>query len=160
VRAAALTSAPVHVRTAVVGERRALEELMMRASIAGTRYGEELRAHPDAVSVPAEQFADGLVRVAERDGAVAGFAVLLGPVDGACELDAIFVEPELMGTGIGRVLMEDAVARAADWGATHIDVIANPDAIAFYERMGFTKEGEAATRFGPARRMRRRIQRS
>jgi GNAT superfamily N-acetyltransferase len=157
VRAAALTRASVHVRTAAVTERRALEELMMSASVASTRYAEDLRAHPDAVSVPAEQFEEGLVRVAERDGAVAGFAVLLRPVDGACELDAIFVEPELMGAGVGRALIEDAVARARDWGASHIDVIANPDALAFYERVGFTRGREVATRFGPGLRMRRGV---
>jgi GNAT superfamily N-acetyltransferase len=148
----------VSVRTAVVAERRALEGLMMRASVASTRYGPELQAHPDAVSVPAEQFADGLVRVAERDdGTVAGFAVLLPPVDGVCELDAIFVEPSVMRTGIGRALMDDAVARARDWGATEIQVVANPDALRFYERVGFSGGGEVATRFGPGLRMRREV---
>jgi GNAT superfamily N-acetyltransferase len=149
---------PVSVRTAVVAERRALEELMMRASVAGTRYGVELRANPDAVSVPREQFADGLVRVAERDdGSVAGFAVLLPPVDGVCELDAIFVEPEVMGSGVGRALMEDAAERALAWGATAIEVVANPDAAGFYERAGFTAGSEVATRFGPGLRMRRAV---
>jgi GNAT superfamily N-acetyltransferase len=156
VRAAALTGSPVRVRTALVGERRALEELMMRASTASTRYRDDLRSHPDAVSVPAEQFEGGLVRVAERDGAVAGFAVLLPPDDGVCELDAIFVEPELMGAGIGRALIDDAVARAEAWGAADIGVVANPDALVFYERMGFTRGDEVGTRFGPALRMRRR----
>jgi GNAT superfamily N-acetyltransferase len=149
---------PVSVRTAVVAERRALEELMMRASVAGTRYGVELRANPDAVSVPREHFADGLVRVAEGDdGSVAGFAVLLPPVDGVCELDAIFVEPEVMGSGVGRALMEDAAERALAWGATAIEVVANPDAAGFYERAGFTAGSEVATRFGPGLRMRRAV---
>jgi GNAT superfamily N-acetyltransferase len=149
---------PVSVRTAVVAERRALEELMMRASVAGTRYGVELRANPDAVSVPREQFADGLVRVAERDdGSVAGFAVLLPPVDGVCELDAIFVEPEVMGSGVGRALMEDAAERALAWGATAIEVVANPDAAGFYKRSGFSAGDEVATRFGPGLRMRRAV---
>jgi len=153
----ALTSAGVHVRTAEVAERGALEGLMMRASVASTRYAEELRAHPDAVAVPAEQFEDGLVRVAERDGEVAGFAVLLPPVDRVCELDAIFVEPSAMGAGVGRVLIEDAVARARDWRAADIQVVANPDATGFYERVGFTQGDEVATRFGPGLRMRRRV---
>jgi GNAT superfamily N-acetyltransferase len=148
----------VSVRTAVVAERRALEELMMRASVASARYAEDLRAHPEAVSVPADQFEDGLVRVAERAGAVAGFAVLLRPAEGACELDAIFVEPELMGAGVGRALIEDAVARAQGWGATEIQVVANPDAMDFYERLGFAGGGHVATRFGPGLRMRRPVE--
>ena len=30
-------------------------------------------------------------------------------IDGACELDGLFVEPELMGRGIGRELVADVV---------------------------------------------------
>jgi hypothetical protein len=32
-------------------------------------------------------------------------------------------------------------------------VVANPQAVAFYEAVGFTSVGEAQTRFGPAPRM-------
>jgi GNAT superfamily N-acetyltransferase len=91
--------------------------------------------------------------VAEDGGGVVGFAVLLPPVEGACELDAIFVEPARMRTGIGRLLIDDAVARACRWGADRIEVVANPDAVEFYERVGFAGNEIVATRFGPGRRM-------
>src|SRR5438876_7903301 len=97
----AATPGAIMIRPAVAAERRALEELQMRASVHSTRYAEQLRAHPEAIEIPPEQIERGLVRVAEHNGAIAGFAVLLPPVDGACELDAIFVEPDLMRKGIG-----------------------------------------------------------
>jgi GNAT superfamily N-acetyltransferase len=144
----------VSIRSAAAAERRALEELQFRASVHSTRYADVLRAHPDAIEIPPWQFEHGLVRVAGDGAGVVGFAVLLPPLEGACELDAIFVEPDRMRTGIGRQLIDDAVARARGWGATRIEVVANPDAVDFYERVGFIGDEIVATRFGPGRRMR------
>ena len=57
-----------------------------------------------------------------------------------------------MGLGIGR-LVDDVASRAAHPGADHVDVIANPNALGFYERVGFRVTGEASTRFGRGLRM-------
>jgi len=120
-------------------------------------YREQLEAHPDAVDVPAALIRSGAVRVAEQDGAIVGFSALLDPGSGACELDALFVEPDWMGTGVGRRLIDDARRIAREHGATRIDVIANPQAVAFYDRLGFTTSGWAETRFGIAPRMSLRL---
>ncbi len=144
----------VSIRLARSAERHALEELQRRASLHGGRYREQLLSHPEVIQIPAPHLEQGLVRVAEQGTRVVGFAALLAAVDGACELDGIFVEPELMGSGVGRALVDDAVAVARARGAARIDVVANPEAVGFYRRLGFTDEGEVATRFGSARRMR------
>src|SRR5690348_3395911 len=101
----------------------------------------QLAAHPDAIRLPVEQMTAGLVRVAEQNGAVVGFAVLLERSGDACELDGLFVEPERMRVGIGRGLIEDAKRIARERGATRIGVVANPQAVAFYEAVGFIPAG-------------------
>jgi N-acetylglutamate synthase-like GNAT family acetyltransferase len=141
------------VRLAQVSERDALEGLQRRSSVHGPMYRGQLAAHPDAIELPAEQITAGLVRVAEQEGVVVGFAVLLERSGDACELDGLFVEPDRMGAGVGRRLVEDAKRIARERGATRIDVVANPQAVAFYEAVGFTPAGEAQTRFGLAPRM-------
>jgi N-acetylglutamate synthase-like GNAT family acetyltransferase len=143
----------ITIRPAELPERDALEALQRRSSVHEPLYRAQLEAHPDAIELPAELITAGLVRVAERDGAVVGFAVLLDRRGDACELDGLFVEPERMRTGVGRQLVEDAKRLARERGATRIDVVANPQAIAFYEAVGFSRAGEAQTRFGPAPRM-------
>jgi GNAT superfamily N-acetyltransferase len=143
----------ITIRLAHPMEREALEDLQRRSSMHDPMYREQLAAHPDAIELPAEQIAAGLVRVAEQDGAIAGFSVLLEPVGGACELDGLFVEPQRMRAGVGRRLVQDARAIARDLGAARIEVVANPQAVAFYEAVGFARDGEAETRFGPALRM-------
>jgi GNAT superfamily N-acetyltransferase len=137
------------LRLAQPEEHHELEELQRRASLALPEYREQLEAHPDAVHLPPAQIANGQVIVAELDGRVAGFAAVVGG-----ELDGLFVEPELWGRGIGRALADAAVHDARNRGYT-LWVIANPGARGFYERCGFSVEGEAETRFGPALRMSR-----
>src|SRR5947208_14171900 len=114
---------PISIRLAKPAERAALEDLQRRSSMHQPMYRAQLAAHADAIELPASQIRSGLVRVAEEDGVAVGFAVLLEPSVGGCELDGLFVEPERMRTGIGRRLVEDARQIASDRGATRIDVV-------------------------------------
>jgi N-acetylglutamate synthase-like GNAT family acetyltransferase len=141
------------IRAARVAERDALERLQRRSSLHHPLYRTQLAAHPEAIELPAAQITAGLVRVAEQNGVVIGFAVLLERSGDACELDGLFVEPDRMRAGIGRRLVADAARIARGRGAARIDVVANPQALAFYAAVGFTRVGEAQTRFGPAPRM-------
>jgi N-acetylglutamate synthase-like GNAT family acetyltransferase len=141
------------IRPAQLSERDALEALQRRSSMHQPMYRTQLAAHPDAIDLPAEQIATGLVRVAERDGVVVGFAVLVELSGDTCELDGLFVDPDRMRAGVGRRLVEDAKRIARERGATRIDVVANPQSIAFYETVGFIATGESETRFGTAPRM-------
>jgi GNAT superfamily N-acetyltransferase len=147
--------APVSLRDPRASERETLEQLQRRASMHSVTYRDQLLAHPDAVDLPAGHIDQGLVRVAEQAGTIVGFAVLLPAVEHACELDGLFVEPDHWRAGVGRLLIEDAVRIASARDATQIDVIANPEAVAFYRRVGFVEGIEVRTRFGSARRMRR-----
>ena len=139
----------IHIRVAAPKEREALEALQWRASLANEEDRPHLEANPDAVELPAEQVESGHIIVAELNGKVAGFAAVLG-----AELDGLFVEPELWRKGVGKALVDAAILLARRRGLS-LSVTANKAALGFYERCGFTVEGEAQTRFGPALRMSR-----
>jgi GNAT superfamily N-acetyltransferase len=138
----------LRIRPALVEEWALLEDLQRRASLERSPYRDELIANPDAIALPFEQIERGEVAVAELDGRIAGFAVVV-EADGKAELDGLFVEPELWGQGVGSALVADAVHLARRRGLT-LTVVANPEARQFYEKCGFTVEGETGTRFGPA----------
>ena len=144
----------MHLRLARIEELAELEDLQRRASLALDEYRDALLAYPDAIALPAEQVVRGEVLVAEIDGRIAGFAVVLDQ-DGRAELDGLFVEPQLWRQGIGSALVAEAVHDARSRGLSLMTVVANPGAKEFYERSGFTVEGSAETRFGPALRMSR-----
>ena len=51
------------------------------------------------------------------------------------------------------MLVHDVATRARAAGARYVDVIANPNALEFYSRVGFEVTGRASTRFAEAPRM-------
>lgn len=144
----------MRIRDANAGEAPVLEALQRRSSDVWEQYRRQLAAHPEAIELPASFIDSGWVRVAIADDDTAiGFSVVIPSQNGACELDGLFVEPDRMHSGVGRALVEDAVARASTTGGACLEVTAGP-AQPFYERVGFAVIGYAQTRFGPAVRMR------
>lgn len=146
------------IRPARPEEKRSLEALQLSASLANGSDAAMLRAHPEAVILPAGEIAAGRVFVAERDGVLLGFAAVRPHGAGEAELDGLFVEPAHWRQGIGRALTARAVAWALARGARRLVVIANLAAVPFYEAEGFEAVGPYETRFGPALRMAKRLE--
>lgn len=146
------------IRDARPDDARALESLQRRSSDVWAEYRALLAANPQVIEPPHGAIAEGRVRVAvDASQRRLGFSVVLAPEADRCELDDLFVEPDSMGLGVGRVLVADVASRAAAAGAGWIDVTANPNAVGFYERVGFGVTGEVATRFGRGIRMSLRL---
>jgi len=102
-----------------------------------------LRLSPEAVAA-------GLALVAEKGGVALGVGQVT--VNGAqADLDLMFVAPEAMGQGIGRVLFRELCERARAAGARRLDFLADPGARPFYERMGSVYLGEAPSDAIPGR---------
>jgi GNAT superfamily N-acetyltransferase len=142
-----------------LAEAEVLEALQRRSSDVWEEYREPLATNPDAIELPQTFIYKGWVRVAVDDeGAPIGFSVVIPGRGGAHQLDGLFIEPARMLTGVGRALVADAAARASDQGAESLEVIAGP-AQGFYEKVGFHRVHATQTRFGPAVRMRRELQR-
>jgi GNAT superfamily N-acetyltransferase len=94
----------------------------------------------DMLTINADQIRDGLV-VVEQDSTLLGFYQLGGePPDG--ELMDMFIEPAVIGTGLGRMLWEHAVKSASERGFHSLTLEADPHAEPFYLRMGAARIGE------------------
>ncbi|MGZ8562854.1 MAG: N-acetyltransferase family protein [Candidatus Limnocylindria bacterium] len=86
--------------------------------------------------------------VAERGGTVIGYATTapardqwLAPPDGAGELTNLYLDPGVIGSGVGRLLYEHAVEDLRERGFDPLVVWAfrdNPRARRFYEARGLT----------------------
>jgi GNAT superfamily N-acetyltransferase len=138
-------------------ERRALEELQTRASLKNPGDREAILANPDAIQIPDSQIENEQIFVAERNGAISGFAAILPRDDGDIELDGLFVEPEQWNTGVGRMLVSACSSRAKSLGAKRLCVAGNPHAEGFYIACGFVIYGTTQTRFGPGLLMQRTL---
>ena len=147
----------IAIRVAERGDHKKLEDLQRRASLIWAEYREALIAHPGAIELPLEQIVAGRAYVAERDGQILGFSVVLPRSNGDADLDGMFVDPTAWRQGIGRSLIRKAELLAASQGAEWLYVIANPRALGFYESCAFELIGEVQTRFGAGPTMRKRL---
>ena len=103
----------------------------------------ELTLHPDDLRTTQLQ-------VAERDATAVGLAQLKVS-GGDAGLMKLFVEPALLGSGIGRLLFAWATERARALGAVRMMIEADPGAAPFYERMGARLAGLAPSQSIPGR---------
>jgi len=111
------------------GDEEILSELALRSKGHWGYSPEFLEACRAELTVRTEQLPD--VVVAEIDGAVAGFRLLAGS-----ELEALFIDPPFIGTGIGGMLLADALATARARGIHAVGLDADPGAEPFYARYG------------------------
>jgi len=110
--------------------------------------------HPELLDWSATAVWEGRTRVAVAGNRVVGFATLL-ITETSADVEDLFVDPDCMRRGIGRVLVEDIAVVAQALGWSFIEVDANPHASSFYARVGFVAVGEAAVQYGSGVRMRR-----
>lgn len=90
--------------------------------------------------------------VAEEGGQVLGFAALAAePPDG--NLAMLFVEPEAIGSGVGRALFAHARGRAAALGLRRLTIEADPNAEPFYRAMGAVRIGSTPSGSIPGREL-------
>lgn len=95
----------------------------------------------DELTLQPVDLAETEVIVALADGAIVGVAQL-SLDDNESELDKLFVEPGWIGHGIGRMLFYWSVEKAKTLGARFMLVTADPNAVPFYEKVGFERIGK------------------
>jgi GNAT superfamily N-acetyltransferase len=98
------------------------------------------------LTISSEFIHDNHVYVAEENGQIQGFYALIVTGNKA-ELDHMWVQPALIGTGIGKDLFLDAMERAAALKVIAVEISSDPNAAGFYRRMGATEIGESDASF-------------
>jgi GNAT superfamily N-acetyltransferase len=88
-----------------------------------TIANDEIEAGLVAVIVDAQDLPVGHAAIAMTDATTADVA-------------AMFVEPAMIGHGLGRPLFEAGLEIARKQGATRLTILSDPQARGFYERMG------------------------
>jgi len=145
---------PYLVRNAGPGDLSAVRDVYRRSSLSNSNDRAALLANPHLLRWCSDGIGWGRTRVAtDTAGAVVGFATL-NHSEAGLELEDLFVDPDRMRTGVGTLLVADAVELAASSGQTSMEVIANPHAAEFYAAVGFITVGVEDTAFGAASRLR------
>ena len=97
-----------------------------------------------------EDVAEQEVWVLDLDGIAVGWHRVTDHGERA-ELEDLWLEPPVIGTGLGRFLFQHAVGVAADMGATRMEWDADPYAVGFYLAVGGEEIGETPSAAEPGR---------
>lgn len=149
--AAQVAALNVRVRAALPGEEAILTDLCMRSK-AHHGYDDAFMAQcAPVLEVRGADIAAGRVWVAQRKGRIVGTVGITPEGDGEAELDRMFVEPDAIGSGVGRALMRRAVKESRAAGVRKLMILADPHAALFYERCGAVRIGDEASDAIPGR---------
>src|SRR3954470_18699535 len=103
-----------------------------------------IAAWRDTLTMRPEFITANIAHVAVENKQPVGFYVLTNESDGM-HLDHLWVRPSSMGRGIGRALFKHASAEVNRLGFHSMKIEADPNAEAFYERMGAVRVGTTAS---------------
>ncbi|MFF8710927.1 GNAT family N-acetyltransferase [Streptomyces sp. NPDC015184] len=138
------------VRPARDGEAGELTELALASKGHWGYDAEFLAACREELTMRPADIGRLRTRVAEEDGRVLGFTTLEGaPPQGA--LGMMFVAPEALGRGIGRLLFEHTMTEARRLGFVRLTIDADPNAEPFYLAMGAVRVGATPSGSIPGR---------
>lgn len=131
------------IRPAHASEATALSELALRSKAHWGYSSEFLEAVRAELSYDEKQLRSERMRffVLESAGRPVGFYALEHRSGPEVELDSLFVEPEHIGKGFGRSLIEHAKSVAATMGAAKLIIQGDPYAERFYLAAGAIRTG-------------------
>lgn len=130
------------IRRATVAESALLTDITFRAK---AHWGyppslmEEWRV---IIGVPPEVIRNHPVYLLEDNGRVCGYYSLEHPDGDQIMLENLFIDPDFIGSGVGRALLQHALALAASLGYQTVSLESDPHAEGFYLRMGAVRIGE------------------
>jgi len=141
------------IRPALPHEARLLGNLALRSKAFWGYPVEFIESCRNELTYSAKQIgsAESSFAVAEIAGMVVGFCALENLSSSEVELDALFVDPEWTGRGIGRQLLEHARRVAAERGASALVIQADPHALPFYTAAGALVTGKRESASIPGR---------
>lgn len=137
-------------------ELAALSGLCLRSKAHWGYSGDMLKAFESELTVTPKDLAEDAVMLAEDKRGVAGVVQLSKQGDDAV-LEKLFVEPDRLGEGTGKLLYVWACRVARDNGAKNLMIDSDPDAAAFYEQLGAVRSGTADSASVPGRKLPRLV---
>ena len=138
------------LRAARPADARRLSEIARAAKAHWDYPAAWLAAWRDDLRITPEDICRDRVVIAVLNGSIVGFCALKAD-DARTQVEHLWVDPPAMGAGVGRRLLEDALACCRDRGVSRLRVVSDPHAAGFYRRHGAFGIGEVASTPAPRR---------
>lgn len=131
---------PLSIRRADPDDAPCLSQLAQRAKAHWGYPAEWLATWLPQLTIGPLYLADHRVLVAENPGGVVGMCALEDRGEW-WSLEHVWVEPRSIGQGVGRALVEQALALAREVRPGRVAAEADPNAAGFYRRLGARQVG-------------------
>ncbi|MEM8497583.1 MAG: GNAT family N-acetyltransferase [Pseudomonadota bacterium] len=144
---------PLIIRRAKMTEADVISELAIRSKAHWGYSAEFMTACREELTVTPEHINDsqGDYFVCEVGGEIIGYCATVPTSECERELEALFVDPQCMGSGYGRTLLDHAKETACKRGARVLLIQSDPNAAAFYAAIGATHIGDTESGSIPGR---------
>jgi len=130
------------IRPATTEEASTLSQIALESKSYWGYPEHWLKLWQQELAVSSEFIEKNYVFVFETGGEIRGFYALCIN-DSQAELEHMWVRPTDIGAGVGKELFLDAMERAARLNVGEVQLTADPNAAAFYKKMGAEQIGEA-----------------
>lgn len=129
-----------------VPEDHAALSILTKKSKAYWGYNAAQMAEWDAqLTITPDYISENIVYKLVLEEKLTGYYSFLSSDNETITLDNLFIAPEFMGKGYGKILLDDAIEKARNVGFKTITLEADPNAEVFYSRFGFVTTGQAET---------------
>jgi len=146
-----VSDTPIAIRPARAGEALFLSALAVRSKAHWGYDAAFLDRCREELTVTPVNTSDRRTAVAEIVPCLIGFYSIERVAKNQLEIEHFFVEPEMIGGGVGRTLFNDLIRYALAAGVRTIGIDADPNAAQFYRHMGCTDAGVSASASIPGR---------
>lgn len=136
------------LRNAIPSESKYLTDLAARSKAYWPYDQDYLRLAAIVTQVTENDIISNIFRIIDVDGKIAGFYGL-APVNSENMLDHLWIEPEYIRKGLGKILFTDAVESANKMNWSCFTIASDPYAEDFYLKQGAIKIGERESKVKP-----------
>ncbi len=130
------------IRRATVEDSAVLTDITFRAKAYWGYSPSLMEEWRVIIGVPPELIRNNPVYLLEDSGRVCGYYSLEHPDSDQIMLENLFIDPAFIGSGVGRALLQHALALATSLGYRAVCFESDPHAEGFYLRMGAVRVGE------------------
>ena len=133
----------IEIRAARLDDIAELTALTLRSKQSNGYDDTFMQACKDELTVTPEAISTGTYWVAHQGDALCGCANLILERDAMTgKVDSFFIDPSWQRQGVGRLLWAKIMAVAAENKLVKLRLDADPNAVPFYQAMGFEVVGE------------------
>jgi N-acetylglutamate synthase-like GNAT family acetyltransferase len=138
------------IRAANADDAPILSELSVRSKAHWGYDAAFIESCREDLRISREDVSTSIVRVHDAAGRINGY-YQLRPSGNQMELVSLFVDPQVIGTGIGNQLWLHAVTTARNLGFDELFIQSDPHAEGFYLAMGASRIGTSPSTVDPTR---------